>query len=295
MQQVFFIGLGNMGMPMALNLIKNGYHVTGYDLNQEILKKFKAQGGAVAATLKEAKKTDICITMLQTGDQVRQTCIQDGIFSLLTPGSLYIDCSTIDVNTSRQITQAAIAANIAAIDAPVSGGVKAAQLGGLTFMVGGEFEYFKRAKPVLMAMGQQIIHAGSSGCGQVAKMCNNMILGVTMTAVSEAFNLATVMGLDAKTFHAIVTKASGKSWVTENYMPVPAVMKDVPANNDYTPGFTAAMMLKDLCLSQEAARLRSVNTPMGSLACKLYEKLTKDGFGQKDFSVIIKYMENIDE
>ncbi|OGT48246.1 MAG: 3-hydroxyisobutyrate dehydrogenase [Gammaproteobacteria bacterium RIFCSPHIGHO2_12_FULL_41_15] len=297
MQQIFFIGLGNMGMPMALNLLKNGYKVTGFDISPLKVKEFAALGGSTATTLAEAKTSQVGITMLQTGTQVQEVCLnQAGEFNLLEPGALFIDCSTIDIASSLKIKRAADAVQVAAIDAPVSGGVGGARLGSLTFMVGGETSIYTRAVPILSAMGKQIIHAGNNSCGQAAKMCNNMILGIMMTAVSEAFSLATKSGLTAQKFHEIATKASGQCWVMDNYVPVPDVLPDAPANHDYAPpAFTVAMMLKDLSLSQEAAGRCNVNTPMGALACKLYDNLAKDGYKDKDCSVIFKWLNKFKE
>lgn len=291
MQQIIFIGLGHMGMPMAMNLMKAGYKVIGYDVQPNAVKTFMQAGGQGIMHMDAISEADICITMLQTGEQVHAVCLgEDGCFAKLRPGALFIDCSSIDVVSSRTITQKAYKTKIEAIDAPVSGGEAGALAGSLTFMVGGEEKAVERARPLLAAMGKHVIHAGPAGSGQIAKICNNMILGVSMIAVSEAFILAQKLGLSAEKLHEIVEQASGQCWVMDHYVPVPDVLPNVPANHDYEPGFSAAMMLKDLNLSQQAAGLAKVETPMGSLATKLYEKLSLAGFGNLDFSVIFKLL-----
>jgi 3-hydroxyisobutyrate dehydrogenase len=291
MLTVFFVGLGHMGCPMALNLIKAGYRVLGFDLQREATQRFKDAGGQVAKGIGDAAGADVCITMLQTGEQVREACLgQQGVFAQLKAGSLYIDCSSIDVISSHTVNQAAMAFQLDAIDAPVSGGVAGAAAGTLTFMVGGEVKAFNRAKPMLSAMGKNVIHAGAAGHGQISKICNNMILGVSMIAVSEAFILAEKLGLSPQKLFEIVNVASGQCWVMSKYVPVPDVLPEVPANHDYQPGFTAQMMLKDLHLSQTAAEQAQVKTPMGAKATELYEQLTQEGLAQFDFSVILQWL-----
>lgn len=295
MHRIFFIGLGHMGLPMAINLMKAGHEVIGYDVQPNVIQAFIAAGGRGAQRIDECQDADICMTMLQTGEQVHAVCLgEEGVFANLPSHALFIDCSSIDVSSSLAVTQTAYTKQIEAIDAPVSGGVAGAVAGTLTFMVGGEEQAVERARPILVAMGKQVIHAGAAGSGQIAKICNNMILGVSMIAVSEAFILAEQLGLSAKKLHEIVEQASGQCWVMDRYVPVADVLAEVPANHDYKPGFSVAMMLKDLNLSQQAAKLAELETPMGSLATKLYDKLSMAGFGHLDFSVIIKLLREQD-
>lgn len=294
MLKIGFIGLGNMGLPMAINLIKANYAVTGFDLNQNAIDALVSAGGKSPHSLQEIAQTcDVVITMLQTHNQVRDICLSDkGLFTAARPNTLWIDCSSIDVTSSIELQNIARAHQIHPLDAPVSGGVVGARNATLTFMVGGEIEIFNKALNILNAMGKKIIHTGASGSGQAAKICNNMILGVTMIAVSEAFNLAKELKLDAKKFHEVLSNSSGQSWVTNQYLPVPDVLLNVPANNDYQPGFTCKMMLKDLDLSQHEAHEYKINTPMGALAQAIYQKCVDNGTGSLDFSSVIKLKES---
>lgn len=288
---IFFVGLGHMGLPMALNLVKAGHHVLGFDLQRDATQRFNDAGGQVANGIGDAAMAEVCITMLQTGEQVREACLgNQGLFNQLQAGCLYIDCSSIDVISTHTVHQAAIEFHLDAIDAPVSGGVAGATAGTLTFMVGGETKSFQRAKPILSAMGKNVIHAGEAGHGQISKICNNMILGVSMIAVSEAFIMAEKLGLSPQKLFEIVNVASGQCWVMSKYVPVPDILPHVPANDDYKPGFTAQMMLKDLHLSQTAAQQAQINTPMGKKATELYEQLAEAGLGQLDFSVILQWL-----
>ena len=280
MSKILFIGLGHMGFPMAQNLVRAGYEVWAFDRSEEVMRTWQEQGGHVAPDLSFAREVSGSITMLQTSDQVRSVCEgSEGIFSYLPAGSWWMDCSSIDVMSSRALHQQATDRGLMAVDAPVSGGVKGAVAGSLTLMVGGSQEAFLRVHPILASMGRNIIHAGAAGNGQLAKICNNMILGVSMIAVSESLCMAEQLGLDLSVLQRIVNVSSGSCWVMEHYFPLPDVMDDVPANHGYQPGFTTTMMLKDLKLSQLTANQANMVTPMGALSMQLYEKLTADGLG----------------
>lgn len=294
MKTIGFIGLGHMGNPMVKNLIKSGYTLKVFDLNDEAVKDLVKAGAVAATSLAEiANDSDIVVTMLQTGDQVAQCCLGDeGIFTHLNkPNALFIDSSSIDVTESRKLHEQAKSHNIAMVDAPVSGGVAAATAGTLTFMVGGDVKHFEKAKPVLSAMGKNIIHAGRDGNGAAAKICNNMLLAISMIGVSEAFVLAEKLELDAKKLYEISSMASGECWSLTHYCPAPNVMPDVPSSNDYKPGFTANMMLKDLNLSRKAASGSGADTPLGQLATELYQKYVDQGNGEIDFSGIFRMLE----
>ncbi|MGL5742438.1 MAG: 3-hydroxyisobutyrate dehydrogenase [Legionella sp.] len=292
MAKIGFVGLGHMGLPMATNLVKAGHQVTGYDLQHAALQHFSQAGGFIAQNIHDlAQDKDVLITMLQTGQQVLNVCSgEHGLFHGAKKDTLYIDCSTIDVNSSRETHHLAKQHQLHVVDAPVSGGVAGAAAGTLTFMVGGEKEALHTAQPILSAMGQKIIYTGNAGSGQAAKICNNMILGISMIAVAEAFVLAEQLGLSPQKLFEVVNHASGQCWAMSKYAPVPGVLENVPANNDYTPGFAAAMMLKDLNLSQESAHSVNVKTHLGSQATALYQHLIDQGLGESDFSAIIKLM-----
>ena len=290
MTNVGFIGLGHMGLPMAINLVKAGYTVTGFDLQSQAKEHFAMAGGVVANTLLDTMLSqDVIITMLQTGQQVQQVCEgEHGVFANASKNTLYIDCSSIDVDTSRHLHQQATDRQITAVDAPVSGGVLGAAAATLTIMVGGTEQAFDRAMTILNALGEKIIYTGVAGNGQAAKICNNMILGISMIAVSEAFVLAKHLNLAPEKLFEVVTNSSGECWAMSHYAPVPGLLDNVPANNNYKPGFTAAMMLKDLRLSQQAAASIGICTPMGEKATKLYQHLNDAGMADLDFSAIIK-------
>src|SRR5215204_5544292 len=292
MARIGFIGLGNMGLPMALNLIKAGHQVEGFDVNAAAVEKLQAAGGASAGGVKTAAtRADVVITMLPSGKEVQDVYLgADGIVVNANPGTLLVDSSTIDVDTARLVAAAADAKGLSMLDAPVSGGVSGAQAATLTFMVGGSENAFARARPLLEAMGKTIVHAGGSGNGQAAKICNNMILGVSMIAVSEAFVLAEKLGLDAQKLFDIASKSSGQCWSMTNYCPVPGPVPTSPANRDYQAGFTAAMMLKDLKLAQDAARSAGVATPLGAEAAALYGLYAAHGEAARDFSGIIRFL-----
>jgi len=292
MAKIGFIGLGNMGMPMAQNLLKAGHEVTGFDLNAQATELLAANGGTSANSVADAcKAAEVVITMLPAGEQVRDVYLgADGVLASVAPGTLLIDSSTIDVQTARDVAQAAQDKGLAMADAPVSGGVTGAEAATLTFMVGGSDDAFERARPVLEKMGKTIVHAGGPGSGQAAKICNNMILGASMIVVCEAFLLAEKLGLDAQKLFDISSKSSGQCWSMTSYCPVPGPVPASPANRDYKAGFTAAMMLKDLQLAQAAARATRATTPLGAGSAAVYERFVESGGGSVDFSGIIRYL-----
>jgi len=297
MATIGFIGLGNMGAPMAANLVRAGHQVTGFDLVPGAMEALTTKGGHVVASLAEvAGAGDIVITMLPAGPQVRSVYLDPGgVLAGARRGALLIDCSTIDVETARAVAAAAKGAGFDMLDAPVSGGVSGAEAASLTFMVGGEAEIFARAQPVLAAMGRTIVHAGPAGNGQAAKICNNMILGISMIAVCEAFSLAERLGLEAQTLFDISSKSSGQCWALTSYCPVPGPVPASPANRGYAPGFTAAMMLKDLRLAQQAAGATATATPLGATAASLYQMFVDGGAGVLDFSGIYRLIRKSDD
>jgi 3-hydroxyisobutyrate dehydrogenase len=290
--RIGFIGLGNMGLPMARNLLKAEHQVMGFDVSKTGVDALVKDGGASAASAAQAcADADVVITMLPAGQHVRAVYSgEGGVIAAAKPGALLIDSSTIDVESARAVASAAAARGLPMIDAPVSGGVGGAQAGTLTFMVGGPDAAFAQAKPILEAMGKNIVHAGGAGNGQAAKICNNMILGISMIAVSEAFVLAEKIGLDAQKLFDIASKASGQCWSLTSYCPVPGPVPAAPSNRDYQAGFTAAMMLKDLKLAQEAARAAEAVTPLGAEAAALYALYTAQGKGAEDFSGIVRFL-----
>lgn len=294
MINISFIGLGHMGNPMVKNLLKSGHTVKIYDLTPAAIQALVPFGAIPATSLSEAvKDADVIFTMLQTGQQVRDVCLSsDGIFVNAKKNSLYIDTSSIEIKTTRELHLAAEKNNLLMVDAPVSGGVTAAEAATLTIMVGGEEKNFKAAKIYLDQLAKKVIHAGSGSHGQAAKICNNLILGISMIAVSEGFVLAEKLGLDPKKFFEISSNASGQCWSMTSYCPVPNIIEKVPANNQYQPGFMAKMMLKDLGLAEEAADDISVALPLGNKAMELYQLFVKEGYGEMDFSGIIKMIAN---
>jgi len=293
MARVAFIGLGNMGGGMAANLAKGGHDVRAFDLSEEALAKAEGRGAKRAASAEEAvEDADIVVTMLPAGKHVRAV-YEASVIGKAPASAILIDCSTIDVGTAREEIEKARAAGYLMVDAPVSGGIAAAEGGTLTFMVGGTEEAFKRAEPVLDIMGKAVIHAGAPGAGQAAKICNNMLLGATMVATCETFAMAKKLGLDLQTFFDISSKASGQSWSMTSYCPVPGVGPETPADRDYEGGFAAALMLKDLRLAMEAAQGADAYTPMGAHAEELYTRFAeKLGGAGKDFSGIIKMLDD---
>jgi 3-hydroxyisobutyrate dehydrogenase len=289
--KIAFIGLGNMGGGMAANLVKAGHEVKAFDLSEAALDAAKSNGCAVFSDAKLAVMgVDAVVTMLPNGKIVDSVFSAD-IIGHAPPSALLLDCSTIDVATARAVSAAAAAAGYAMVDAPVSGGIAAANGGTLTFMVGGSDDAFARAQPILSAMGKAVIHAGASGAGQAAKICNNMLLGASMVATCEAFNLAEKLGLDLQTFYDISSKASGQNWSMTSYCPVPGVGPASPADNGYQGGFAAALMLKDMRLAMEAANGAGAQVPMGKRAAELYEALNEAGKGGLDFSSIINALD----
>lgn len=288
MSKIAFIGLGNMGCGMATNLVKAGHEVHAFDLNADALARAKDSGCVTYTSVREAVQgADAVVSMLPNGAIVELVYIAD-VIGHAPASALLLDCSTIDVDTARRVAKAAEAAGYAIVDAPVSGGIAAANSGSLTFMVGGTDEAFSCAGPVLAAMGKAVIHAGTSGAGQAAKICNNLILGATMIATCEAFALAEKLGLDLQIFYDISSKASGQSWSMTSYCPVPGVGPVSPADNGYQGGFATALMLKDLRLAIAAADSAGSQVPMGARAKELYEAFATAGSGGMDFSAIMK-------
>ncbi|WP_417626073.1 3-hydroxyisobutyrate dehydrogenase [Pararhodobacter aggregans] len=282
---IAFIGLGNMGAPMAANLSAAGHTVTGFDTMA------KPEGLTMAASAAEAARgADVVITMLPNGAILR--AVADQVIPAMKPGAVLCDCSTVDVDSAKAVAAQAEAAGLGALDAPVSGGIGGAAAGTLTFMVGGSDAAFATVKPLFDIMGQKAVHCGDAGAGQAAKICNNMILGVTMIATCEAFALADKLGLDRQKMFDVVSTSSGYSWTMNAYTPAPGVGAKSPADNGYKPGFAAELMLKDLRLSQQAADSADADTPMGQLAAQLYEQFVEreDGRGM-DFSAMLPRFE----
>ena len=285
--EIAFIGLGNMGSGMAANLIRSGHNVRAFDLNSEAVAQAVSAGAAAALSVADAcNGAKAVVTMLPAATHVLS--VHEDIRKAAPTTALLIDGSTIDVASARTAHEQAVAAGYAMVDAPVSGGVAAANAGTLTFMVGGEVAAFERARPVLGAMGKVVVHAGGPGAGQAAKICNNMLLAITMIGTCEAFALAEKLGLDDQVFFDIASKASGQNWSLTSYCPVPGPVPASPANNDYKPGFMAGLMLKDLTLAMQAARMASAETPLGAHAHALYETLCAEGYAQRDFSVMME-------
>ncbi|UXU74888.1 MULTISPECIES: 3-hydroxyisobutyrate dehydrogenase [unclassified Paracoccus (in: a-proteobacteria)] len=284
--KIGFIGLGNMGGPMAANLAKAGHQVTGFDLAAPM-----PQGVTPAASAAEAAQgAEVVITMLPNGAILRS--VADELIPAMAPGAVLCDCSTVDVDSARTVAAQARGAGLGALDAPVSGGVTGAAAGTLTFMVGGDADAFDRVRPLFEIMGQKAVHCGDSGAGQAAKICNNMILGVTMIATCEAFALADKLGLDRQKMFDVVSTSSGYSWSMNAYCPAPGVGPKSPADNDYKPGFAAELMLKDLRLSQQAAAAVDADTPMGELASRLYASFVEEEDGRgRDFSAMLPRFE----
>ncbi len=290
MSNVAFIGLGNMGSGMCANLVKAGHSVKAFDLNAQAILQAINSGAKGAESIADCvAQAEYVITMLPAGKHVHSVYFdQDGITSHALKTTVLIDCSTIAVSEARDIATQAKALGYAAVDAPVSGGVAAANAGTLTFMVGGSDTAFAQVQELLSNMGQNIFHAGISGTGQAAKTANNMLLGISMIATSEAFNLAEKLGLSAEKFFEISSKASGQCWSMTTYCPAPGPVPSSPANNDYTAGFAVAMMLKDLKLAQDASQSVGATTPLGQQATEIYQDLDNAGLTGKDFSVVMQ-------
>jgi len=288
MAQVAFIGLGNMGGPMAINLVKAGHQVTAFDLSQAALAQVAAEGAKVAESAKAAVVgADFIISMLPAGKHVAG--LYQDVADVIKSDALVLDCSTIDAATARAVGASLAAKGIAFVDAPVSGGVGGAKAGTLTFIVGGSTEHFAKAQTVLTAMGKNLFHAGEVGAGQIAKICNNMLLSVLMVGTSEAIQLGVDNGLDPKVLSEIMLKSSGRNWTLELYNPCPDVQPNVPSSNDYQGGFMVDLMAKDLGLAAECAQQSQSATPMGALARNLYVAHQRQGFGKLDFSSIFRF------
>ena len=278
--KIGFIGLGNMGRGMAANLARAGYEVAGYDLAAVTVEGVKPVAGLEAAVRGAAA----VVTMLPDGEALR--AVADDVLGRLGPGALFIDCSTVDIESARTMHEAARKQGILCVDAPVSGGSAGAAAGTLTFMAGASAEAFERAAPLFEVMGQKSVHCGGAGAGQIAKLCNNMILGATMIVTAESFALGHKLGLDPQRLFEVVSTSSGASWSTNTYCPAPGVGPKAPSDDDYRPGFAAALMLKDLKLSQAAAQLADADTALGALATEIYMRLVEAGGEDKDFSYI---------
>jgi len=286
MTNIAFIGLGNMGGPMAANLVKAGHAVQGFDLEPASRDAARAAGVSIAGAGTEAvRDAQVVITMLPAGKHVLS--VWSEIIPSVAKGALMIDCSTIDFESARKSHALAAQHHLRSLDAPVSGGTGGAKGATLTFMAGGDAKAFAAAKPILEAMGKKVVHCGEAGAGQAAKICNNMILGISMIAVCEAFTLAEKLGLSHQALFDVASTSSGQCWSLTTYCPVPGPVPTSPANNEYKPGFAAALMLKDLRLSQEAAKAAGAVTPLGAHAESIYESFEKSGHGDVDFSGII--------
>lgn len=290
MANVAFIGLGNMGGPMAANLVKAGHSVTVFDLVEAAMDAVVAQGAKKSSSALEAlASADTVITMLPAGKHVAGLYLGDeGLIAKANPGTVFLDCSTIDAETARKVGAAAAERGLEMLDSPVSGGVKAAQAGTLAFMCGGTAAGFEKGKPVLEGMGKNIFHAGDHGAGQIAKICNNMLLAIHMVGTAEALQLGANNGLDPKVLSEIMLKSSGRNWSLEVYNPYPGVMETAPASNDYKPGFMVQLMLKDLGLAMENSLSTQSSVPMGALARSLYASFSAKGNATRDFSAILE-------
>jgi 3-hydroxyisobutyrate dehydrogenase len=287
MPAIGFIGLGNMGGPMAANLVKAGREVLGFDVAPASRQASARDGVQVVANARGCvENADVVVTMLPAGEHVLS--VWNDVLPAANQGALFIDCSTIDVASARAAHKLASQRGVATLDAPVSGGVGGAKAATLTFMVGGSATAFERGKPVLEHMGKRIVHCGEAGNGQAAKICNNMILGISMIAVSEAFVLGEKLGLSHQALFDVASASSGQCWSLTSYCPVPGPVPASPANNDYKPGFAAALMLKDLKLAREAAQSVKAETALGAQAARIYEHFAQQGHSDADFSAIIK-------
>ena len=289
MEKIGFIGLGNMGMPMAQNLISNGIKVKGFDVSEEVLKQASKNKIEVCSeTLQVSKEIDVLITMLPNGEAVSSVFNSESLLENIDPSILIIECSTISPKTSKELSLKASSLNLEMIDAPVSGGVKGAEEASLTFMVGGSVENVEKAKPILSKMGKNIFHAGGSGSGQIAKLCNNMLLAIHMSGTAEALSMGVKSGLDPSVLSEIMSKSSGGNWSLDKYNPYPGVMTESPASKDYQGGFLNKLMIKDLNLAKELAQDSKTETPMGDSARKLYDELIEQGLEDLDFSSVQK-------
>lgn len=291
MTNIAFIGVGNMGGPMARSLLKAGHAVSAFDLSATVLAPVVEAGAKKAPTANEAAAgADVVVTMLPAGEHVRKVYLDNGILQAAKKGAVLIDCSTIDIDSARAVHAAAEKAGFDFLDAPVSGGVGGAEAGTLTFMCGGSEQAFERAKPVLEKMGKRIVLAGGAGAGQAAKICNNMLLAISMIGTCEAFVLAEKLGLDPQKLFDIASTSSGQCWSLTTYCPVPGPVPTAPSNRGYTGGFATALMLKDLKLAQSAAQSSGAPTPLGAEAAQLYSLFAAKGHGGVDFSGIIRML-----
>src|SRR6201994_109129 len=292
MATIAFIGLGNMGGPMAANLVKAGHKVVAFDLVAGSRDQAKADGGAIAeSAVASVKGADVVITMLPAGKHV--LAVWGDVVPTMPKGALIIDCSTIDVESAKQAHALAAKHGVSSVDAPVSGGTGGAKGATLTFMCGGEEKAFAAAKPILEKMGKKIVHCGAAGAGQGVKICNNMILAISMIGVSEGFSLAEKLGLSHQAVFDVVSTSSGQCWAISSYCPVPGPVPASPANNDYKPGFATALMLKDLTLAQDAAKASGTATPLGKQAQEMYKAFDAAGNGGMDFSGIINHVRGL--
>jgi 3-hydroxyisobutyrate dehydrogenase len=292
MATIGFIGLGNMGGPMAANLVKAGHKVAAFDLVEALRNQAKSDGAAIADSAPAAVTgAEVVITMLPAGKHVLS--VWNDVVPSMTKGALIIDCSTIDVESAKQAHALAAKHGVSSVDAPVSGGTGGAKGATLTFMCGGEEKAFAAAKPVLEKMGKRIVHCGGGGAGQAAKICNNMILGISMIAVSEAFTLAERLGLSHQALFEVASTSSGQCWSLTNYCPVPGPVPTSPANNDYKPGFASTLMVKDMTLAQDAAKAAGAATPLGKHAQEIYQAFEAAGHGGVDFSGIIQHVRSL--
>ncbi|MEO1330567.1 MAG: 3-hydroxyisobutyrate dehydrogenase [Pseudomonadota bacterium] len=291
MARIAFIGLGNMGLPMVRNLLKAGHSVVGFDLAEANRTNAAAAGATLADSPAAAVAgVDAVVTALPAAPQVRAVYVEAGVFDAMPDGSIAVDCSTIDPETARAMSAAASAADVSYLDAPMSGGVGGAAAGTLTFMVGGSEDAFRRAHPLLQAMGKNIFYAGASGAGCAAKICNNMLLAISMIGVCEAFALAEKLGLDAHKLYDISSTATGRCWSLNDYCPAPGPVPTAPSNRDYAPGFSAALMLKDLRLAMAAAQEGGAATPLGAHAAQIYALMAASGGSDLDFSGVLKWL-----
>jgi len=291
MANIGFIGLGNMGLPMAGNLVKAGHVVAGFDIVAANLEAAGGRGVKTEASVEAvASGRDVVITMLPSGKETLHVYGETGALGAAQSGTVFVDCSTIDVASARKAHELAAAAGKRSLDSPVSGGVSGAEAATLTLMAGGSAEAFDAAEPILKSVGKKVVHCGDAGAGQAAKICNNMILGISMIGVSEAFVLAEKLGLSHQALFDVASTSSGQCWSLTTYCPVPGMVETSPANNDYKPGFAAALMLKDLKLAQEAAKAGGAATALGAHACETYEKFADAGHGGDDFSGIVNFV-----
>tara|TARA_B100001094_G_scaffold333396_1_gene411430 strand:+ start:4151 stop:5062 length:912 start_codon:yes stop_codon:yes gene_type:complete len=298
MQRIAYIGLGNMGFPMAAHLVQKGFKVDGFDLDAAVREQLPSIGVSACSTIKEVvAQADVIISMLPADQHVLDVYIsgQYNLLSLASKARLIIDCSTISAQTAVTLFNAAKAQGIPCIDAPVSGGIGGAKSGQLTFICGGEQEHVTQAEPILLAMGSQVFYAGEAGCGQIAKMCNNMLLAICMIGTSEALQLGIDFGLDPKILSDIMRASSGNNWTLEKYNPCPGVMAYAPAAQDYQTGFMVDLMNKDLNLAMQATMQSKTATPLGMLARSLYQQHARQGYGQRDFSSIFKLFAQLPE